>query len=101
MSTEELLEKANDKPLSKEVKRRKWKIIGNIIREDRNSITNVTMTWAPEGKQKRGRPKTTWRRTVEKERNEIGWRSWEEVRMAAANRDKWRKSVKALCATQA
>ena len=29
---------------------------------------NVAMTWAPEGKRKRGRPKTTWRRTVEKER---------------------------------
>ena len=25
------------------------------------------MTWAPEGNRRRGRPKTTWRRTVEKE----------------------------------
>ena len=98
-STEELLERANDKPLSNEVKRRKWKMIGYILREDRNNITNVAMTWAPEGKRKRGRHKTTWRRTVEMERNEIGWRSREEARMAAANREKWRKSIKALCAT--
>ena len=74
-------------------------MIGHILREDRNNITNVAMTWAPEGKQKRGRPKMTWRRTVEKERNEIGLGSWEEARMVAANREKWRKSVKALCAT--
>lgn len=36
------------------------------------------MSWALEGK-RRGRPRTTWRRTVEKERQEVGWRSWEEV----------------------
>ena len=96
-STEELLaiEKANDKPLRNEVKKRKWKMIGHILREDRNNITSVAMTWEPEGKRKRGRLKTTWRRTVEKERNKIGWRSWEEARMAAANQEKWKKSVKA------
>ena len=27
------------------------------------------MTWAPEGKRKKGRPKETWRRTVERERD--------------------------------
>ena len=85
--------------LSNEVNRRKWKMIGHILCEDRNSITNVAMTWVPEGKQKRERPKKTWRRTVEKERNEIGWGSWEEARMAATNRERWRKSVNALCAT--
>ena len=31
---------------------------------------------------------------------EAGWRSWEEVKTVAANRDKWRDSVKALCATR-
>ena len=63
-STEELLERANDKPLSNIVKRRKWKMIGHILREDKNNIPNVTMTWASEGKRKRGRPKTAWRRTI-------------------------------------
>ena len=69
-STKKLLaiEKANDKPLSNEVKRRKWKMMGHILREDRNNITNVAMTWAPEGKRKRGRPKTTWRRIEQSKR---------------------------------
>ena len=33
------------------------------------------------------------------ERAEAGWRSWEEfkVKTVAANRGKWRDSVKALC----
>ena len=34
-------------------------------RQDRIMI--VAMMWAPEGKRKRGRPRTIWRRTVEKE----------------------------------
>ena len=47
-----------------------------------------------------GRPKTTWRRTVEKERTMAGWKSWEEARAMAKDRAKWRKSSAALCATE-
>ena len=36
------------------------------------------------------------KRTVEKERQEAGWRSWEEVRTAATHREEWKSSVKAL-----
>ena len=40
---------------------------------------------AQEVKRKRWRPKTTWRRTVEKEQKEAGWSSCEETR----TREKW------------
>jgi hypothetical protein len=30
-------------------------------------MTKVALRWTPEGKRKRGRPKTTWRRTIENE----------------------------------
>ena len=43
---------------------------------------------------------TTWRRTVEKERKEAGWQSWSEVRTAAADHEKFKRSVKALCAVE-
>ena len=100
ISTAKLLERAEMRPLSDEVKLRRWKMIGHILRQDHNNDCNIAMTWAPEGKRRKGRPKTTWRRTVEKERGEGGWKSWLEVRTAAANREKWRSSVKALCATR-
>ena len=100
ISTEELLERADIKALSKEVKLRRWKMIGHILRQDHNIDCSIAMTWAPEGKRRKGRPKTTWRRTVEKERKEGGWNSWSEARTAAANREKWRSSVEALCATR-
>ena len=52
---------------------------------DRNNHRNIAMTWAPEGKRKKGRPKTTWRRTVAKESREAGWSSWDEARVTAAD----------------
>ena len=64
------------------------------------SSSNIALAWAPEGRRKRGRPRTTWRRTVEKERTECGWTTWAEARNAAADRDGWRSAVEALCATK-
>ena len=57
--------------------------------------------FCPEGKRKRGRPKTTWWRTVEKERSQAGWQSWREVRTAAQDKNRWKAHVEALCATLA
>ena len=62
-------------PLSRDVKRRRLKLIGHTLRKDKNSDDAMALTWAPEGKRKRGRPKTTRRRIIEKEREEGGWKS--------------------------
>ena len=97
---EDLLIRTKMKPISEEVSRRRWKFIGHTLRQDPTSDCNIALTWAPEGRRKRGRPKTTWRRTVEKERADAGWRSWNETRVAAADRIEWRRSVEALCATR-
>lgn len=56
----ELLERANTKPLSEEVKWRGWKMSRHVLRQDQDNDCSVAMTWAPEGKRKRGKPKTTW-----------------------------------------
>ena len=56
--------------------------------QDRNSDCNTAMIWAPEGKKRRGRPKTTWSRTVEKEEKKEGRMGIMErrpVRSIAAN----------------
>jgi hypothetical protein len=37
-----------------------------VLRKPANNITKVALRWTPEGKRKPGRPKNTWRRTVEK-----------------------------------
>ncbi|KAL9986785.1 hypothetical protein ACROYT_G000981 [Oculina patagonica] len=81
VTTRELLEKAETELLSEEVKMRRWKMIGHILRRNRNSHTNIALSWIPEGKRRRGKPKTTWRRTVERERNSAGWRTWGEAEL--------------------
>ena len=96
ISNRELLERANVERLSEEVRRRRWRFFGHILRQQPDCVT--ALTWIPEGKRKRGRPKATWRRTVEKERCKAGWQSWREVRTAAQDRNRWRAHVEALCA---
>ena len=36
-------------------------MVGHILRQDQNNNCNIAMTWTPEGKRTRGRPKTAWR----------------------------------------
>ena len=101
ISNRELLERTNVERMSEEVRRRRWRFIGHILRQQPDNDCVTALTWTPEGKRKRGRPKTTWRRTVEKERSKAGWQSWREVRTAAQDRNRWRAHVEALCANLA
>jgi len=41
---------------------------------------------APDGKRSRGRPKETWRRNVEGEREKTGFATWTEAVTVAKNR---------------
>ncbi len=59
----------------------------------------TAMTWTLEGRRKVGRPKTTWRRTVESERQELGWKSWNAAKPVAEDRVRWRESIAALWST--
>jgi len=45
----------------------------------------------PEGKQKQGRPREAWRRTVERELEKEGLRTWEAAASAAEDRTAWRQ----------
>ena len=56
----------------------------------------VALGWRPEGKRAVGRPKTTWRRTVEVERQQAGWNDWGTVRAVAIDGMEWKQNVAAL-----
>ena len=56
--------------ISCEIRRRRWNWLGQVLRGDENDCFTA-LGWTPEGQRARGRPKTTWRRTVEKERDKI------------------------------
>ena len=69
LSNEELYEATGSTPVSALIRVRRWRWIGHILRTSPSSISRTALTWAPEGKSRRGRPRETWRKTVEKERN--------------------------------
>ena len=58
-------------------------------------LVRVAVEWKPEGHRKRGRPKMTWRRTVEAEAKAMG-HSWGTLRTLAQDRLRWREFVAAL-----
>lgn len=41
--------------------------MGHVLRKPKNNITRVALRWNPEIKRRKGRPRTSWRRTVEKD----------------------------------
>ena len=50
-----------------------------MLRKSVNENTRIALTWTPEGRRKRGRPKGTSRRTIERERGELGFQGWEKA----------------------
>jgi hypothetical protein len=101
ISIDELNERTQIHKISHEVKRKRWNWIGHVLRKEIDHHCMTALTWQPDGKRKVGRPKTTWRRTVDKERKKAKWKTWNEARGYAKDRDKWKMSVvEALCATR-
>ena len=80
-----------------EVKKRRWRWIGHVLRMEPSTIPRVAMHWTPPGKWTIGRLKETWRRTVEKEMraNNV---TWGELTKKAKDRQQWRALVMAFCA---
>ena len=72
---EEIWERTGQEQIITETKRRKWGWIGHTLRKP--AATNTTrqaLSWNPQGKRKVGRPRQTWRRSVEEELKAIGIR---------------------------
>ena len=66
------------------------------MRKEPGNITRQALEWNPQGKRKRGRPKQTWRRSLQSELKASGL-TWEETKRNARDRRKWRDVVEALC----
>ena len=71
--------------------------IGYVLRMPQMALPRVALSWIPDGRRKRGRPKETRRRTVEKEMKDRGW-TWGHLERQAADRNQWRSLAEVLCA---
>ncbi|KAK3761956.1 hypothetical protein RRG08_035160 [Elysia crispata] len=97
ISNEDLLEQCQQETMETIIIRRRWRWIGHVLRKEQDAIPRVAVQWRPEGHRKRGRPKTTWRRTVEAEAAAMG-QSWGTLRMLAQDREQCKEFVAALIA---
>ena len=91
VTNEEVRARAGLETISKQVARRRWTWLGHVLRMDHYSHPRIALTWGPEGKWKRGRPRETWRRTIERELNENGLGTWAAAALAAKDRAAWRQ----------
>ena len=81
ITNEEIRRRTGMETISRQVAKRRWAWLGHVLKMDHNSHPRTALTWVPEGKRKRGRPRETWRRTVEKE---LKKRTWAEAASATA-----------------
>ena len=95
----ELIERCSQEDMENIISKRRWKWIGHVMRRDSNSIVRTALHWTPEGKRKRGRPRMTWRRTVEGEIKEMK-QTWGTLTKLAQDRNDWRAFVAALHTTR-
>ena len=68
--------------------RLRWE--GHVIRQDDDDLSKRVLS-EPGGKRPRGRPRLRWEDGVEEEVERLGRRNW---KVAALNRERWRKLLK-------
>jgi hypothetical protein len=56
----------NTKDMETLLIQKRWRWLGHVLRKPSEDMTKVALRWTPEGNRKRRRPKTTWRRTIDK-----------------------------------
>jgi hypothetical protein len=99
ITNEELWRITKQKPIEIQIKRRKWNWIGHTLPKEAGAIEKTALDWNPQGYRRRGRPKRTWRMTIEYEIRNTG-RSRNEVKGIAGDRNAWELLRNALCSTR-
>jgi hypothetical protein len=72
--------------------------IRHTLCKEAEAIQKTALDWNPQGYGRRGRPKRTWRRTIEDKIRNTGI-SWNEVKKVAGDGNAWKLFVDALCST--
>ena len=93
MTNKTVVKMAEINEISCEVRQRRWNRLGHVLRREGENDCFTALGCTPEGRRVRGRPKTTWRRTVERETKKAGWKSWNVAKAAARNKECWSENV--------
>ena len=89
ISNEELRNRAGISPIAEVIQKRRWQWLGHVLRMSTQSIPRTALRWTPLGRRNRGRPKETWRRTIDKDLKARGL-TINTAPNIAADRSKWK-----------
>ena len=92
ISNKDLYQKTGCTSIDLEINKRRLRWLGHVLRMSPERIAKVALRWTPAGKRKRGRPKTTWRKTVETELSEMDL-SWGEAQAIAKDKTQWKSDL--------
>ncbi|XP_070206237.1 uncharacterized protein [Littorina saxatilis] len=73
ISNKDLWQRTKQLSVEQDILQRRFRWIGHTLRKTTTSITRQALTWNPQGKRRRGRPRNTWRRDLEAEVKRIGY----------------------------
>jgi len=79
ITNEEVWRITHQKSTENQIKRSKCNWIGHTLHKETEATEKTASDWNPQGYRRRGRPKRTWRRTIEDEIRSTR-RSWNEVK---------------------
>jgi hypothetical protein len=60
----ELRKATGQEDINLEIRKRKFRWIGHMLRKENGEIPKAALLWIPQGSRKRGRSKNSWRRSV-------------------------------------
>ena len=80
-----LWERAQQIPAEREIGMRKWRWIGHTFKKPVASTIRQALSWNPQGKRRRGRPRNTWRRDLLADTKRMGT-TWNQLEAKAQDR---------------
>ncbi|VDO56473.1 unnamed protein product [Schistosoma margrebowiei] len=96
ISNNQLWERTNRIPAEEEIRKKRLKWIGPILRKEPNCVTRRALTWNPQGRRRRGRPKNTLWLDTENDMRKLN-KNWMELEKKAQDRVDWRVLIGGLC----
>jgi hypothetical protein len=86
-------------PVEEEIRKKRWGWIGHTLRKPQSSITRQALTWNPQGRRKRGRPRHSWRRDIDLDVKTYST-TCSQLERKAQDRGLWRTVVDGLCSSR-
>jgi len=83
-------------PVSDMITDKQWRWLCRVLGPENINNAKVSFTWSPEGRRRRGTPKTTWHRMVESEWCRLGFALWTQIENMGKDHARWKELACAL-----